>query len=140
LITKETFVAMIQIDTLCGRGESRKNFHRLRAAAALAYCAGLWFPEIMALRRRHWMPQGIPCILVEEAEHRLARTIPASPATMLAMQRYIGAPPARNQDELIFAAGTPLKNDFQRAFRRLASPAASVHRAGDLRASFEERS
>lgn len=140
MIPNETFIALIQFETLCGRGACRSDFRRLRAAAVLAYCAGLWFPEIMALRRSHWMPEGSPCLFVEGNKQRPARTIPASPATVWAVRQFIGPSPAVDQDTPIFPADAlTLRMAIQRALKRLGPPVARVHGAGDLRASFEER-
>lgn len=59
MITNETFIDSIKFEILCNQRASRSDFRRLRAAAVLAYCAGLWFPEIMALRRRDWLQDGV---------------------------------------------------------------------------------
>jgi hypothetical protein len=139
LIFNATFIELIKLETLCGRNADQGDFRRLRAAAVLAYCAGLWFPEIMALRRRHWLPEGLPCLRVERNERWLSRTIPASPATIWAVQQFIGPLPPIDQDTPIFPADAlNLRMAIQRGLKRLGAPAANQG-AGDLRASFEDR-
>jgi hypothetical protein len=139
VIDNEIFIALIKCETLCSGRAQRAGYLRLRAAAVLAYCSGLWFPEILALRRRHWLPEGRPCLVVEGRGRRPARTVPASPATIWAVRQFVG-PSLAADAPIIPLAGAPLKNDFQRAFRRLArTDPQRNHGAGDLRASFEER-
>jgi hypothetical protein len=139
VITNEIFIDLIKFETLCSQRASQSDFQRLRAAAVLAYCSGLWFTEIMALRRRDWLPDGVAVMTIQgDSQHR-ARKVPASPAAIWAVRQLTGPSPAPASDGLIFGDGMSLKNGIQRALRRLGRKGAAVRGAGDLRASFEER-
>jgi hypothetical protein len=137
VITNETFIDLIKFEVLCSQRTSQSEFRRLRAAAVLAYCAGLWFPEIMALRRRDWLQGDIACISIEGNSQRPGRTVPASPAAIWAVRQLTGSSPAPAPDALIFGDGMSLTSGIRRALRRLGRK--GLHAAGDLRASFEER-
>jgi hypothetical protein len=139
VVTNDIFVELIKFEVLCSRRTSEGDFRRLRAAAVLAYCAGLWFTEILALRRRHWMPDGQACIRIEGNSQRPPRKVPASPAVVWAVRQLTGPSSAPAPDALIFGDGMSLTNGIQRALRRLDLENATVRGAGDLRASFEDR-
>jgi hypothetical protein len=94
VITNETFISLIKFEVLRSQRASQSDFRRLRAAAALAYCAGLWFPEIMALRRRDWLQGGIARISIEGNSQRPGRMVPASPAAIWAVRQITGMPTA----------------------------------------------
>ena len=139
MITNEIFIDLIKFEVLCGQGTSQNDFRRLRAAAVLAYCAGLWLTEIAALRRRDWLPDGVAAMTIKGDSPHRARTVPASPAAIWAVRQLTGPTPASAPDGLIFGDGMSPKNGIQRALKRLGTKAAAASGAGDLRASFEER-
>jgi site-specific recombinase XerC len=140
LISKETFIALIELDNLRRVGRPDYLAYRSRAAAFLAYCGGLWFPEIMALRRAHWMPEGKACILIEATAERSPRRIPASPAVKWAVQRYLAERPGALEDGPLFACegGLPLKQEITNAIRNSGASGERKVGSGELRASFEE--
>jgi hypothetical protein len=141
VITNEIFIDLIKFDVMCSPNTSQKNFRRLRAAAVLSYCSGLWLTEIMALRRCDWLPNGVAVMTIQgDSQHR-ARQVPASPAAIWAVRQLTGPipPSASHAHDLIFGDGMSIKNGIQRALKRLGKKAAAVSGAGDLRASFEER-
>jgi integrase len=89
LISQDEFVALVKLRNFERLGRPDYLAYRSRAAALLAYGAGLWFPEIMSLRRPHWMRDGGDCIFIEATAQRAPRTIPASPAVIWAVQRFL---------------------------------------------------
>src|SRR4051812_23853296 len=110
VITNKTFIELIKFEVLCSQRASQSDFRRLRAAAVLGYCAGLWFPEIMALRRCDWLQGGIACISIEGNSQRPGRTVPASPAAIWAVRQLTGSSPGPAPDALIFGDGMSLTN------------------------------
>lgn len=139
MITNNIFIDLIKSETLCSKTASEKEFRRLRAAAVLAYCSGLWLTEIKALRRRHWLPGGLAVMEIDSDSRYRARMVPASPAAIWAVRQMTGPWPVSGPDGPIFGEGISLKNGIQRAMKRLGEKAVAVSGAGDLRASFEER-
>jgi hypothetical protein len=68
MISHTTFFRFVQLENFRRPGRPEYLAYRSRAAALLAYCAGLWFPEIMALTRRHWTPEGVQALLIESPD------------------------------------------------------------------------
>lgn len=141
LFSQEDFFALIQIENFRRPGRPAYLSYRSRAAAVLAYCAGLWFPEIMALRREHWMPNGGACLIIDANAEHARRRIPASPATQWAVQRFLAERPAAvANNDLLFdcEGGLPLKQEITNAIGKSPLSRGVRPGSGELRASFEE--
>ena len=142
MISQDEFVALVKLRNFERLGRPDYLAYRSRAAALLAYGAGLWFPEIMSLRRPHWMRDGGDCIFIEATAQRAPRTIPASPAVIWAVQRFLAErrPRILDDDTPLFACdgGLLLKQEITNALRKVEFAKHRKVRTGELRASFEE--
>ena len=120
LISQKDFFKFIQIDNFRRAGRPDYLAYRSRAAAVLAYCAGLWFPEVMALRREHWMPNSEACVVIDANAEYARRRIPASPAVQWAVQRFLAEGLAAAKSGLLFDCdgGLPLKQEIRNAIRK----------------------
>lgn len=146
LISSDDFYTFIRLANFESPGRPVQWAHRARAAAGLAYCAGLWLPEILALRRRHWCPEGRDLVVVngdrvvgEQGSQTHRRILPVSPAARYLVGQFLGAlrPDGLDQDDRFFAmeGAPPLKLELRNAARR--SPIEPEVKPGDLRGSFE---
>jgi site-specific recombinase XerC len=140
LLSKEDFFVFIQLENFRRPGRPEYLAYRSRAAAVLAYCAGLSFPEVMRLRSEHWMPDEEACLIVEANAERARRRVPASPATQWAVQRFLveRPPPIGNAPLFACERGLPLKQEIANAIRKSSFARETKPRSGELRASFEE--
>jgi site-specific recombinase XerC len=142
LISQDEFVELVKLRNFERIGRPDYLAYRSRAAAVLAYCAGLWFPEIMSLRRPHWMRDGAASISIEATDQRAPRTVAASPAVIWAVQRFLAErrPRILDDDTPLFACdgGLPLKQEITNALRKVSFAKHRKVGTGELRASFEE--
>jgi hypothetical protein len=146
VISAENFYTFIQLGHFRSPGRPEILAHRARAAAGLAYCTGLWLPEIMALRRRHWCPDTLPFVVVDgdrvDGQPGLQshpRAVPVSPAARYLVGQFLACfgGPVADPETRFFAIedAPPLKLEIRNAARR--SGIVPEIRPGDLRASFE---
>lgn len=146
MISADNFYALIQLDHFRSPGRPEILAHRARAAAGLAYCTGLWLPEILALRRRHWCPDTLPYVVIDggrvdgqPGSQSHPRAVPVSPAARFLVGQFLASfgDPIVDLETRFFAIGgaPPLKLEIRNAARR--SGIVPEIRPGDLRASFE---
>jgi hypothetical protein len=146
VISAENFYNLIQLRNFFSPGQPNILAHRARAAAGLAYCTGLWLPEILALRRRHWCPDTLPHVVVDggrvDGQHGSQshpRAVPVSPAARFLVGQLLANfdDPIVDPNARFFAIenAPPLKLAIRNAARR--SGIVPEIRPGDLRASFE---
>jgi integrase len=146
MISANEFYQLIRVENYEQDGLPDFLAYRVRAAAALAYCAGLCFPEVLALRRSQWCPNGLPKIVIDgfrvedgRREHQaLPRTIPVSPAARCVVGQYLAALPDPPTPECRFfdlPERPALKAEIGKAVSK-AEMETSI-KPGDLRASFE---
>lgn len=88
------------------------------------------------------MRDGGDCIFIEATAQRAPRTIPASPAVIWAVQRFLAErrPRILDDDTPLFACdgGLLLKQEITNALRKVEFAKHRKVRTGELRASFEE--
>jgi hypothetical protein len=146
VISADNFYTFIRLDHFRSPGRPEILAHRARAAAGLAYCTGLWLPEILALRRRHWCPETLPYVVVDGdrvagqlGSQSHPRVVPVSPAARWLVGQFLASfgDPIVDPATRFFAIddAPPLKLEIRNAARR--SGVAPEIRPGDLRASFE---
>lgn len=146
MISAEEFYQLIGIENFQRAGLPDFLAYRVRAAVALAYCAGLCFPEVLALRRLQWCPNGLPKVVIDGSrvedgrrEHQaLPRTIPVSPAARCIVGQYLATlpePPDPASRFIDLPERPALKTEIGKAVSR-AGMETSI-KPGDLRASFE---
>jgi integrase len=139
LISPDDFFALIRLANFESPGRPVQWAHRARAAAGLAYCAGLWLPEILALRRRHWCPEGHDLVIVngdrvvgEQGSQTHRRILPVSPAARYLVGQFLKAlgPNGVDPDGQFFAmeGAPPLKLELRNAARRSAVDVPHAHR------------
>lgn len=108
MITPDLFFQLTRMENFRAAGRSEIEAYRGRAAAALAYCAGLRLPEILALRRRHWCPDFSNAVRIDgdrvdgvTAREARPRIVPISPVARYMVGQYLQAFPAyRREPEL----------------------------------------
>lgn len=146
MILPDDFFSFVRLANFESPGRPVQWAHRARAAAGLAYCAGLWLPEILALRRRHWCPEGRDLVIVngdrvvgEQGSQTHRRIVPVSPAARYFVGQFLKAlaPSGVDPNGRFFAmeGSPPLKLELRNAARR--SAIEPEIKPGDLRASFE---
>ena len=137
LIIESDFFRLVQLANFMRAGRPDFLAYRSRAAAVLAYCAGLRFTETAMLEPRHWMPDGEACILVPGNMLQSSRRVPASPAARWAVDRYLAERgPAHERFMFNVEGGLPLKQEVGNALRSAGLLAGGIQ-VGYLRAAFQ---
>lgn len=152
MLSRDDFIRLVQPRNQEQVGLPEWLGRRGIAICFLAYCCGLWFPEIAAMRLDDWFPSGVRAVRVsgDRSERRSAsiatrpRLIPVSPAAEWAVKEYAQRAPVDPLGSLFsFDAddadrGRTLKNQVRSSLRRSQLADKGV-RAGALRSSFETR-
>ena len=138
LFLPDQFFTLLHPEILAGNDAKRTD--RLRAAILLAYGAGLFFPEIAMLRRRNWLPGGVAAIRVVDEDDQPLRTVPASPAVIWAVEKYIGPRTSGSNEDLLFPmTGRALAKPIGAACKRLSLITDATLTSGALQATFESK-
>ena len=144
MISPKSFYSFIRVANFESPGRPAEWAYRARAAAGLAYCLGLWLPEILALQRRHWCPDAQDLVIVDgdrlvgvESSQTHHRILPVPPAARFLVGQFLRSLDGARPEQRFFAieGAPPLKLELRNAARR--SGVAPEIKPGDLRASFE---